>query len=357
MPRNIIHKAVTERLEILDKDGQIDAKLMPKLTPKTMIEMYRLMNLMRTFDDKALNLQRQGRIGTYGSLRGQEAAQAGLALLIDSKDWIIPSFREHGIMMAMGVPLHLIYSYWKGDERGNRLPEGIRCFPPAVPVGSQLVHAAGVGLALKLQNDPAVAMGFVGDGGSSEGDFHEALNMAGVFKSRTLFYVQNNQWAISIPFKKQTAAASIAQRAHNYGFPGIQVDGNDVFAVYSAAMVALKHIRAGKGPYLIEALTYRMGDHTTADDQTKYRTAEDVAYWQERDPIDRLKTYLVKQKLWDDSKEAAMSEQLTQQIEKEVKVLESMPAPNPLDIFDYMYETLPPHLLEQRQAFEKRIRS
>jgi pyruvate dehydrogenase E1 component subunit alpha len=354
MPVHTIHTAETVRIEILDKDGQVDKDLMPSLKPDQLRTLYRHMVKMRKFDDKALSLQRQGRIGTYGSLRGQEAAQAGLIPLIGRDDWIVPSFREHGVMMGIGVPLHLIYAYWKGDERGNIFPEDINLLPPAVPVGSQLTHAAGLGIALKLKNSSSAAIGFVGDGGTSEGDFHEALNFAGVFKARVLFYVQNNQWAISIPFKRQTAAESIAQRAHAYGFAGIQVDGNDVLAVYSAAKTAMDHIRAGKGPYLIEALTYRMGDHTTADDQSRYRDPKEMKYWELRDPLDRMRKFLIRKKYWSKAKDDALMEDISKEIEAGVEALEAMPAPQVKDIFNHMYETLPDHLLEQQRFFDER---
>ncbi|MBN1551377.1 pyruvate dehydrogenase (acetyl-transferring) E1 component subunit alpha, partial [bacterium] len=301
MPVHTIHESRTFRLEILDKAGKADQDLLPELSDAEFIKLYESMILMRKFDEKALNLQRQGRIGTYGSLRGQEAAQAGLALVLDEQDWVVPSFREHGVMMSIGIPPHLIYAYWKGDERGNRIPDGIRCLPPAVPVGSQLIHATGLGLALRLKQEHAIAVGFAGDGATSEGDFHEALNSAGVFRSQTIFFIQNNGWAISVPFNRQTAAASIAQKAHAYGIPGIQVDGNDVLAVYAASKQAKDHVLAGKGPYLIEALTYRMGDHTTADDQSRYRSKDEVKYWEERDPILRMREFLIAKKIWSEN--------------------------------------------------------
>ncbi len=348
-----IHRSETKRIEILDKDGMVDESLFPGLDSERLVALYRSMVQMRKFDEKALNLQRQGRIGTYGSLRGQEAAQAGLVLHLNRQDWLIPSFREHGVLMGHGIPMHIIYSYWKGDERGNIIPPDINCLPVSVPVGSQLLHATGIGLALKLQNSDAIAIGFAGDGASSEGDFHEALNFAGVFGSRTLFYIQNNQWAISVPFRKQTAGASIAQRADAYGFPGVQVDGNDVLAVYVAAQQAMEHIRAGKGPYLIEALTFRMGDHTTADDNTKYRPRELVDYWKERDPIDRMRRFLVARGDWNETKETDLTAEISGQIEAEVIKLESMPVQEPSSIFNYMYETIPWNLQEQRAAFEK----
>ncbi len=355
MPRRTIYKAATQRLEILDKDGRADAKLMPDLSKEQLLKLYRDMILIRRFDEKALKLQRQGRMGTYGSLKGQEAAQAGLAMAMEPEDWMVPSFREHGIMQLRGIPAHLVHAYWKGDERGNCFPEGTRCLPPSVPVGSQLIHAVGIGLALKNRGEKVAVVGFAGDGASSEGDFHEALNFAGVFQTPTVIFIQNNQWAISVPFKKQTAAASIAQRAHGYGLPGIQVDGNDVLAVYAASKEALERARSGGGPTLIEALTYRMENHTTADDAFKYRPKEELDYWTERDPISRMKAFLTSKRLWNDKKQNALDAEITAEVDAEVEKLEAMPAPDPGDVFDYMYRDIPWNLREQRDALIEEV--
>jgi pyruvate dehydrogenase E1 component alpha subunit len=357
MPVTIIHEAKTERLEILDRSGKADEALLPKLSSEEMANLYKLMVRMRRFDEKALTLQRQGRMGTWGSIRGQEACQAGLAVNLLKEDWLAPSFREHGVMISRGIPMRQVYAIWRGDERGHLFPEGVNCLPVSIPVASQLLHAAGLGLGLKLRGEKsAVAIGFAGDGASSEGDFHEALNFAGVFKSRTLFFIQNNQWAISLPFKKQTAAESIAQRAHGYGMPGMQVDGNDVLAVYAATKKALDHVRAGNGPYLLECLTYRMENHTTADDATRYRLADEIAYWKERDPIDRMRAFLVSKKLWNDQKEAALFEEVSAEVEAEVKALEAEPSAPATDIVDFMYKERPWFLEEQRALLAKEAR-
>ncbi len=357
MPVTMIQEAKTERLEILDKDGKADEALLPKLSGEEMLGLYRLMARMRRFDEKALTLQRQGRMGTWGSIRGQEACQAGLAANLLKEDWLAPSFREHGVMISRGIPMRQVYAIWRGDERGHQFPKGVHCLPVSIPVGSQLLHAAGLGLGLKLRNEKsAVAIGFAGDGASSEGDFHEALNFGGVFKSRTLFFIQNNQWAISLPFHKQTAARSIAQRAHGYGMPGMQVDGNDVLAVHVATKKALDHVRAGNGPYLLECLTYRMENHTTADDATRYRLAGELAYWKERDPIDRMRAFLVSRKLWDDKKEQALLEEVSAEVEAEVKAFEAEPPAPATDIVDFMYEKRPWFLEEQRAVLAKESR-
>jgi len=357
MPRTRVYEAITERLEILDTEGRVDGDLMPELDPSEIRGLYRDMVLMRTFDGKALNLQRQGRMGTWPPIKGQEAVQAGVALAMAENDWLIPAFREHGIMVLRGVPLHLVYAYWAGDERGSCYPEDVRCFPVAVPVGSQWQHGAGVGLSLKLRGEDAVAVTFGGDGSTSEGDFHEAVNGAAVFDAKTVFVIQNNQWAISVPLHKQTAAETLAQKAHAYGLPGIQVDGNDIFAVYVAAHEAIERARSGGGPSLIEAVTYRLGDHTTADDATRYRGDEELKMWEGRDPILRLRRYLEQQGLWDDDQEAVLLEEAQSWVEAQVAMLEELPAQEPNAIFNFMYKEMPPHLREQMAALAEEMQS
>jgi len=357
MPRTKVYEAVTERLAILDTEGAVDAALMPEIDPSRIRDLYRDMVLMRTFDTKALKLQRQGRMGTWPPIKGQEAIQAGVALAMGENDWLIPAFREHGIMVLRGVPLHLVFAYWAGDERGSSYPEGVRCFPVAVPVGSQWQHGTGVGLSLKLRGEDAVAVTFGGDGSTSEGDFHEAVNCAGVFGAKTVFVIQNNQWAISMPLHQQTAAETLAQKAHAYGIPGIQVDGNDVFAVYAAATEAIERARRGEGPTLIEAVTYRLGDHTTADDASRYRTKEELEEWEGRDPILRLRRYLVEQGMWDDDQEAVLLEEATSWVDAQVQALEEMEPQAPEEIFTSMYAAMPPHVVEQMQSLLEELKS
>ena len=357
MPRTKVYEAVTERLAILDTEGAVDAALMPEIDPSRIRDLYRDMVLMRTFDTKALKLQRQGRMGTWPPIKGQEAIQAGVALAMGENDWLIPAFREHGIMVLRGVPLHLVFAYWAGDERGSSYPEGVRCFPVAVPVGSQWQHGTGVGLSLKLRGEDAVAVTFGGDGSTSEGDFHEAVNCAGVFGAKTVFVIQNNQWAISMPLYQQTAAETLAQKAHAYGIPGIQVDGNDVFAVYAAATEAIERARRGEGPTLIEAVTYRLGDHTTADDASRYRTKEELEEWEGRDPILRLRRYLVEQGMWDDDQEAVLLEEATSWVDAQVQALEEMEPQAPEEIFTSMYAAMPPHVVEQMQSLLEELKS
>jgi len=357
MPRTKIHELVVERLEILDPEGRLDEALMPDLTDDRILEAYREMVRLRLFDDKAVKLQRQGRMGTWPPLKGQEAAQIGVAMAMHENDWLIPSFRDQGVMILHGVPAHLVYAYWAGDERGSAFPEGVRCFPIAVPVGSQLTHGAGVGLSLKLRGEEAVAVTFCGDGATSEGDFHEALTFAGVYKTNTVFVIQNNGWAISIPRSAQTAAETLAQKADGYGIPGLQVDGNDLLAVYAAASEALERARSGGGPTLIEAVTYRLGDHTTADDAGRYRSADELAEWSARDPLLRLRRWLEGKGLWDDTREEVLRSDAAAWVEAQVEAVNAMPPPDPADIFGHMYAETPPYLLEQMGALLQEVRS
>jgi len=357
MPRTRVYEAVTERLEILDVEGHVDDALMPALDADAVRVLYRDMVLMRTFDDKALKLQRQGRMGTWPPIKGQEAVQAGVALAMGENDWLIPAFREHGIMALRGVPLHLIYAYWAGDERGSCFPDGVRCFPVAVPVGSQWQHGAGVGLSLKLRGEDAVAVTLGGDGSTSEGDFHEALNCAGVLGVKAVFVIQNNQWAISVPLHQQTASETLAQKAHAYGIPGIQVDGNDVFAVFAAATEAIERARRGDGPTLVEAVTYRLGDHTTADDASRYRRDDELKAWEGRDPILRLRRYMERLEQWDDAQEAVLLEEAQAWVDSQVKALEEMAPQAPEEIFGSMYAEMPPHLAEQMSQLTEEVSS
>jgi len=347
MPIQTIYEGRTERLDILAPDGSVDESLMPDLSDDDVRLLYRNMVLMRRVDEKALKLQRQGRMGTWAPSKGQEAAQAGAALALQENDWIVPAFREAGLLIMQGVPAHDVFSYWSGDSRGSYNPDFPRILPTSVPVGSQLLHGAGIGMALHLKGEKAAALTFAGDGASSEGDFHEAMNFAGVFGAQTVFLIQNNQWAISVRFKDQTAVSNVAQKAHAYGIPGIQVDGNDVFAVYMEIDKALKRARSGEGASLVEAFTYRLGDHTTADDAKKYRSEEEVQEWEAKSPITRLDRFMRSRDMWDDKQEEELIAEVDAYINEELAIRESMEPQDPLDMFRYMYKEIPPHLDEQ----------
>ena len=289
-------------------DGTAAGKL-PAFAADTsaLISLYRAMVLTRTFDLKAVSLQRTGRLGTYAVSLGQEAVSVGVASAMRQEDVLLPSYRDNGMLLWRGVKMEEILLYWGGDERGNLSSGPAHDFPFCVPVGSQAPHAAGVAYAFKFRKEPRVAVCLLGDGATSKGDVYEAMNFAGVQKLPLVFVVNNNQWAISVPLKLQTACQTLAQKAIAAGFAGEQVDGNDVIAVRAAAEEAIAAARDGKGPRLIEALTYRLGDHTTADDAARYRPPEEVqAHWKE-EPIARLRAFLVGRQAWSKAEEEQLA--------------------------------------------------
>src|SRR5438445_3090401 len=275
--------------QVLDQNGNCDEKLISDIPKELMKKMYQLMVLTRAFDETALKLQREGRMLTYAPVRGQEASQIGSGLALKNDDWMFPAFRENGAYITRGTPMHMIYQYWMGDERGMRMPEGQNNFTVAIPVSTQILHAVGCAWGNKMQKKKNASIVYFGDAATSKGDFAEGMNFAGVFKIPVVFLCQNNQWAISVPRSRQSASQTLAQKAVAYGFDGIFVDGNDVFAVYQVAKQALEKARSGGGPTLIECYTYRMSDHTTADDASRYRDPKEVVEWQEKVPIDRLR--------------------------------------------------------------------
>ncbi|MGD1060614.1 MAG: pyruvate dehydrogenase (acetyl-transferring) E1 component subunit alpha [Methanomassiliicoccales archaeon] len=341
-------------LQVVDKDGKVVSPgLEPSLDNEFLVRSYRTMLLTRIGDEKAVRLQRQGRMGAYPSSRGQEASQIGPAMVLDRSDWLVWAFRELGALLWHGVPLHQQYLYWMGNEEGSRYAEGVNVTPSVVPVGSQIPHSVGIAYAFKFRGEKSVVLCYFGDGGSSEGDFHEALNFAGVFKTPNIFVCQNNQWAISLPREKQTAAKTIAQKAVAYGFPGIQVDGNDVLALYVAAREAKDRAKNGLGPTLIESYTYRMGDHTTSDDATRYRNKDELNYWLDRDPIKRFRIYLTNKGLWDDKKEKEAVSDCDRLVEEAVKQAENHPLPVLEDIFRYTYAEMNANLTEQLEALRR----
>ncbi len=340
MPEQILGSFQVKRLSILDEKGNADAALAPPFSDAELKRMYESLVLLRAFDQRAMNLQREGRLGTYPSILGQEASQLGSALAAGKEDWLFPTFRESGVYVAMGHPLHLIFQYWAGDERGMKIPEGMNVFPLSIPVGTQIPHAVGAAIAAKYRKDRAVALVYFGDGGSSRGDFHEAMNMAGVFKLPVVFLCQNNQWAISVRREQQTAAETIAQKAIAYGFEGIQVDGNDIFSVYKATKDAVGKAKAGGGPTLIECVTYRLSDHTTSDDATRYRSKEELETWRARDPILRLRLYLERKGIWDESYQKDVELRAKAAVDEAQKNAEAATKPDAKDMFAYTYASL-----------------
>jgi pyruvate dehydrogenase E1 component alpha subunit len=339
-----------ERLRVLDDAGRAEPGLDPGLPDAALRALYERMVLTRAADAKALKLQRQGRLGTYAPSLGHEAAQVGLASAMSPADWFFPYFRDLGAFLTLGYPLASYYHFWMGHEAGMRTPEGLNIFPIAIPVGSQIPQAVGAGMAIKYRKLGAAVVTTFGDGATSEGDFHEGLNYAGVYRTPNVFVCFNNQYAISVPRSRQTAAATIAQKAVAYGFPGVQVDGNDVLAVFAAAREALATARGGGGPTLIEAYTYRLSDHTTSDDAARYRAKTEVEEWVLKDPIARFRRHLILKELWNEAFEKATQDAAAAAVEKAVAEAEARPPATVDDIFAYTYAAMPPDLEAQRAS-------
>jgi 2-oxoisovalerate dehydrogenase E1 component alpha subunit len=341
------------RRSYLAPDGTVLRRLpIFALDANLLRSLYRGMVLTRTFDLKAVSLQRTGRLGTYAVSLGQEAVSIGVASAMRKEDVIIPSYRDNGALLWRGMKMEEILLSWGGDERGNRSSGPAHDFPCCIPVGSQAPHAAGVAYAFRLRKEPRVAVCLFGDGATSKGDVWEAMNFAGVWKLPVVFIANNNQWAISVPLRLQTASETLAQKAIAAGFAGEQVDGNDVIAVRDAAADAIEQARAGKGPRLIEALTYRLGDHTTADDAGRYRSAEEVqAHWKE-EPIARLRSYLVRQKAWGKSDEEQIAAECQQRVEAAVERYLAIGPRAPETMFDHLYAELPKVYISQRDELK-----
>jgi len=338
---------------ILDPSGKIlKEEDVPGLTDEELMYLYKTMLYTRIIDDKALSYQRQGRMLTYAPNTGQEAAQIGSAYAMEKEDWLVPAFRELGAWLIKGVPLRNIYLYWYGNEWGSYMPEGVRVLPVSVPIASQLQHAVGIGMANNIKGEKNVSVAYVGDGGTSEGDFHEALNFAAVFKAPVVFVIQNNQYAISTRRVVQTASKNLAQKAIAYGMPGILVDGNDVLAMYVATKEAIDRARNGEGPTLIEAFTYRLGAHTTSDDPTKYRENEEVEEWKLKDPLLRFKLYLENKGLLTQEWEETTKKELEQEVMSTFESIENKSDTEIDDIFKYHYEVMTPQLEEQLNEYK-----
>lgn len=335
----------------LDREGHA-LQALPDFAgdPQNLIALYRAMVLTRTFDAKAVNLQRTGRLGTYASSLGQEAVAVGLASAMQADDVLLPSFREQGAQIWRGVRMAELLLYWGGDERGSDFKGPREDFPICVPVGAHAPHAVGVALALQLRGEARAAVCVLGDGATSKGDVYEAMNLAGVWSLPVVFVVNNNQWAISLPRSRQSAAKTLAQKAIAAGFGGEQVDGNDVIAVRHAVARALETARGGGGPRLIEALTYRLGDHTTVDDSSRYRDDQEVsAHWKE-EPLLRLRHYLTQAGHWDKQQEEALLTGCNREVEAAVEEYLASAAQPPASMFDHLYAELPADLAEQRAS-------
>ncbi len=355
-----------ELLQVIKPSGEYVEEMEPEISKDELRRLYRIMVLARTLDIRGLQLQRSGRIGFFIGGIGQEAAHIGSAYALKPVDWIFPAYREIGSMLVLGITLkQLLNSYFANAEdlqKGRQLTnlfgvKSLNYVTGSAPIATQIPHAVGVALAAKLRGDPIVTMAYFGDGGTSENDFHAGMNFAGVFKTPTIFFCQNNHWAISLPIEKQTASETIAIKAKAYGFEGIRVDGNDILAVYRTTKEAVDKARKGGGPTLIEAVTYRMGPHSSSDDPKRYRTEEELAEWQKRDPLIRFRKYLEKKGIWSEADEKKAQDDANSELDEAIAYAEKLPKPALETLFTDVYAEMPWHLEEQlRQLREEKAR-
>ncbi|SDC84501.1 pyruvate dehydrogenase E1 component alpha subunit [Melghirimyces thermohalophilus] len=354
MPKEMELKQDHKMFQILNENGKIaKGQKMPDLSDDQLKDIYRWMLRIRTFDGRAIKLNRQGRLGFYAPMAGQEACQAASMAALKRSDWLFPSYRDLGASMIHGLSIEKAFLYSRGMKGGMELPEDLNMYPPQIIIAGHVPHAAGAGWAFRLREQEDVAIAFFGDGATSEGDFHEGLNFAGVYQANTIFFCQNNQYAISVPLHKQTNSETIAQKAIAYGIRGVQVDGNDALAVYQATKEAADRARKGEGPTLIEAVTYRLGPHTLAgDDPGRYRTKEEEEDWQsKRDPLKRLRKYLESKKLWSDEEEEKTSEEILEEMNQAIKAIDKMPKGTAADLIDDLYEETPAILQKQKDEY------
>lgn len=335
--------------QYMNEQGELTQALPAALNdPSVLKNLYQIMVRARIFDKKAIALQRTGKMGTYAPINGQEAISTAIGYAMRKEDVFIPYYRDYAAQLQRGVKMSEILSYWGGDERGSQFSCNSEDLPICVPIATQFLHATGVAFAFKYRNQARVAVACIGEGGSSEGDFYEALNVAGAWQLPVVFIVNNNQWAISVPLSKQTAAQTVAQKAIAAGFEGVQVDGNDVIACHEIIAKAIEKARMGGGPTLIEAMTFRLCDHTTADDATRYQPQEEVEAAKSKEPVGRLKRYLESQKIWDAKQEEEWLQACSQEVQQQVDEYLNR-QPQTIDTaFDYHFAELPEYLIEQR---------
>ena len=339
--------------QFLDEGGRATQPLPPFARDSAdLLDLYRWMVLMRVYDAKAIALQRTGQLGTYAPILGQEAIQAGVGSAMRADDVFLMTYREQGVQLMRGVTMKELFLYWSGDERGSDYSGPRGDFPICITIGAQATHAAGAAYAIKLKGESRAVVCAVGDGGTSKGDFYEGMNAAGAWQLPLVFLVSNNQWAISVPRAAQSAAQTLAQKAIAAGIPAEQIDGNDLIAVRDAMDRALAKAREGGGPALIEALTYRLSDHTTADDASRYRSADEVAEAWKREPIVRVRNYLTSLGAWDKPQEEALQKECNERVQAAVQEYSATAWPAPSAMFEHLYETLPAALESQRAELE-----
>ena len=347
--RKISLPAHVEYWSILNENGDLDHDLEPKIPKRNLLKLYRTLLLTREFEERMMRMQRQGRLGTMVPSRGQEAASLGSCYALRKSDWVVPYFRETAALLWRGWKMEQFILYYGGYGEGFYIPKDNNDLPPSIPVATQILHAVGLAWAAKLKGDDCVVLCYFGDGATSQGDFHEALNFASVYQVPVIFFCQNNQYAISLPVDRQTHSKTLAQKSLAYDLPGLQADGNDLLAVYAATAEAVERARKGKGPTLIEAVTYRLSVHTTADDPLRYRSAEEVRKWERGDPLPRFRRYLEEKSLIDEKKIRGWLTEIREEIQEAVQKAEAQMNGNPLDMFDYTYAELPAPLREQKE--------
>jgi len=339
---------------IIDDDGKVvNKEWLGNITDEELVKAYKFMQYVRTADEMCMSYQRQGRLYTFPPNLGQEAISTSTGYIMKEEDWLVPSYREVGAWILKGGSIKDIFLLWGGNEEGYLFSGAKNILPVSVPIASQLPHATGIGFALNYQKKDGAVFAFVGDGGTSQGDFHEALNFAGVWKVPVVFIIQNNQYAISVPVSKQTAAKNLALKSVAYGIPGLRVDGNDYLAMHKILTDARDYVTNGNGPILIEAVTYRKGAHTTSDDPSLYRTDEEEAIWALKDPIKRLRLYLIKKKLWKAIDDEKLIERYKKEVDAQFIEYEKSPDYNLNDVFDHMYHEIPEDLKKQKVEYEK----
>ena len=350
-PPKIVKKFEIDSIQILDDKGKThDGATVPAISDESLKQAYEQMKFLRLFDTKAVSLQRQGRMGAYSEFKGQEAIQVGIAMAMKKEDWLFPTYRDSAAIIARGVPPEYLLRYWSGDEEGQNFPEGVNVFPIAIPVASQIPHAVGGAWALKYKGEDAISLVTIGDGGTSKADFYEGMNLAGVFNLPVVCIIQNNQYAISLPREYQTHTATLAQKGLAFGIEAMQVDGNDLLGVYFVLSRAVEKARRGDGPTLIEAITYRLGHHTTATGDEPYRSEAEIERWKHRDPLERLRMFLEQKGIWSQSYESDVDQQVKQRMDEAVRNFESFPKPRPEDMFRYTYSQEPPKLKSQEET-------
>ncbi|WP_413375460.1 pyruvate dehydrogenase (acetyl-transferring) E1 component subunit alpha [Alkalihalobacillus sp. 1P02AB] len=339
-------------VRVMDDDGGLQEGATVDLSNEQLRELYQKMLLARLFDERAFRLQRQGRIGTYPPFKGQEAAQIGSVYNLEKGDWLFPYGRDLAACFAFEKDMKSALLYTMGHKNGSQIPDGVNIFPLAIMIPPQILHAVGASWASKLKGEDRVSLATFGDGGTSKGDFHEGLNMASVYKTPTVFLCINNQWAISVPIEKQMASETVVQKSVAYGMNGVRVDGNDVLAVYQVTKEAVERARSGEGPTLIEALTYRVGPHTTSDDPTRYREDTESKEWEKRDPVALYKKFLIKQELWSEEEEQVKVGEMKELINQALKEAEATPKTELLDVFEHVFEEPTDELKRQKEQVE-----